>query len=405
MKRSNLTYSILLAALVLAVSIYITLYIIGMFRNTFQAVPAVRYTAEESFGVTGYVVRNEKVITSPYDLVEPVFASGEKVSQSETIARAYSDEEAYRRVQKIDELEERLEQIKKTIDSRSSDVDSTTIETELSGEIIAVLRLSGAEKISELGSASEKLKSLMLRKEYLYGNTADLEQTRTRLEGEISALRAQGSSDYTDIRSEEAGTFSSYVDGYERHLNGSILEGMTLEDFDNLESMEVSAPDGAYGKLISGVTWYFVTAIDSEELKDLGVGSRVSALFSGSFEQEVDMSIVYLAGGTDGRTLVTFSCDQMLYAVTGLRFQMAQITYGAYEGIRIPKKALTISSDGIRGVYCLDGMRATFKAVTIIGQTGEHYIVKETRSDPHALRVGNEVIVTLKGIFEGKVLK
>jgi hypothetical protein len=81
------------------------------------------------------------------------------------------------------------------------------------------------------------------------------------------------------------------------------------------------------------------------------------------------------------------------------------MSFGAYEGIRIPKRALAISSDGTRGVYCVDGMTASFKKVTIINQTGDYYIVREDKDDPFALRVGNEVIVTLKGIYEGKILE
>ena len=57
------------------------------------------------------------------------------------------------------------------------------------------------------------------------------------------------------------------------------------------------------------------------------------------------------------------------------------------------------------GVFCVSGMTARFREIEIIGQTGEYYIIKENNEDPTAVRIGSEVIITLKDIYDGKVLQ
>lgn len=405
MKRRNLTHSLALVALITAVTAYIALYIVGMLKNSFQTVPAVRYTSEENFSAKGYVVRNEEVLYSGYDLIKPICAPGQKVAKGEVIARVYSDEETYKRVLQIDELELKLLQIQNTFNSESSGGDAPSLEAEIQAAVMALSRTSAKDSLHDYGILAENLKGLLLRKEYIVGSSENIEQTVSRLQSEIASLKAAGDSGFTDIRAERAGTFSPNADGYERILNTSVLEGMTLDDFDNLETFEASVPQGAYGKIISGIKWCFVAAVDSEEIEGLGEKDTVNVLFSGNYGRRVEMSILYLQESSGGRTLVTLQAKDDLYAVSALRLQTVEVAFGAYEGIRIPKKALVISSDGTRGVYCAEGVTASFKKVTIVKQSGDYYIVREDRSDPFALRVGNEVIITLKGVYEGKILE
>ena len=89
-KRANVTYKIISVVMVAALVIYLASYTKGMLSRPTDTVYAVRYSTEESFIANGYIVREEEVLTSGFELVEPLSGAGTKVSNGEVVARAYT---------------------------------------------------------------------------------------------------------------------------------------------------------------------------------------------------------------------------------------------------------------------------------------------------------------------------
>jgi len=404
-KRANATYTLISLVMLAALVIYLASYAVKMLSRPTDTVFAVRYSTEESFIANGYIVRQEEVLTSSFELVEPLSGAGTKVARGETVARAYTDQDAYDKVQQTDELEARLKQIEDTISTRSSSADAASLDSQIYDQTITLTRTSYLDEVYDLNDQAEELKSLMLRKEYLYGSATGLEETRDRLKQEIKELKNSSNATYASLTVDRPGTFSSVVDGYEEHLDPSVIMAMSIEEFEQIDSLEVSAPAAAFGKLVDGVDWYFAAVVDTSDVEMLGIGERVNVLFSGSFDRELKMDVVRLEHTEDGRSLMVLTCNKMLYAVAELRYQAVEVSFGEFSGIRVPKEAVTISQEGIMGVFCVSGMTARFREIEIIGQTGEYYIIKENNEDPTAVRIGSEVIVTLKDIYDGKVLQ
>ncbi len=404
-KRANITYTVISLVMMAALVIYLASYTRRMLSRPTDTVFAVRYSTEESFVANGYIVREEEVLTSAFELVEPLSGAGTKVARGEAVARAYTDDKAYETVQKIDELEQKLAQIEKTISTRTSSSDAASLDGQIYDQTIALSKTSNFDELYDLNAQAEELKNLMLRKEYLYGSATGLEDTRDSLKQEIKELKDSSGSTYATLTVERPGTFSSVVDGYEEHLNPAVLMAMSVEEFEQLDSLEVSVPGGAFGKLIDGVDWYFAAVVDTSNVEMLGIGDRVNVLFSGSFDKEVKMDVIRLENTEDGKCLMVLGCNKMLYAVAELRYQAVEISFGEFSGIRVPKEAVTISQEGVMGVFCVSGMTARFREIEIIGQTGEYYIIEENNEDPSSVRIGSEVIVTLKDIYDGKVLQ
>jgi hypothetical protein len=112
--------------------------------------------------------------------------------------------------------------------------------------------------------------------------------------------------------------------------------------------------------------------------------------------------------------------DTYLAQLTLLREQSAQVIYNTVEGVRIPKEALRIvnrtktEADGtekeiqVTGVYTVVGLEAGFKPVEIL-YTGDHFILVKPNPpadrEAQRLRAGEEIIVTARNLYDGKVVR
>ena len=99
-----------------------------------------------------------------------------------------------------------------------------------------------------------------------------------------------------------------------------------------------------------------------------------------------------------------------------LRQQSAEIIRRSVSGIRVPTEALraekvAVDKEGNRtvtegtGVYCVVGMEARFKPVKVL-YYGDGFVLVRASSDAEKtrLRSGDEVIVTAKDLYDGKVV-
>lgn len=408
LKKKNTAYTVILFTLVAAIAVYLGVYVIRMLRTPFRSALAVRYTNNQSIEATGYIVRNEEVLTSSSGFVEPAVSSGEKVAADQLIARGYNESQDHSSVREIDALEERLQQIESTISVKTTSSDAYSIENEIFDELCGLAREKNSGTAARTDEYIDRLKIMFLRKVYLYGGAQSLEEAAKSIKSEIEWLKDSDSLSGTQMYADCAGVFSSVPDGYEKHLNIPMLDGMTIEDYKNIPSLETFIPTGAYGKLISSNEWCFVTLTDSESAASVKEGQVLPVEFSGGYDGTIDMTVKRVLPG-DGQTLLVLSTNKLLYATADLREQTVEIVLNRSVGIRIPKKAVMMregeNGEPVYGVYVVDGIMAKFKEVTIVSQTGDYYVVAENPSDPYALRAGNEVILTLKDMYEGKVLQ
>ncbi len=111
MRRSNFVIKLVSLVLFVAIACYIGLYIYNMAANPFQTTLAASITVEESSRVTGYVVREETVLSGGGDAVSITAQEGAKVSVGEEIAIAYASEAALQRASEIYSLEIQIDQL------------------------------------------------------------------------------------------------------------------------------------------------------------------------------------------------------------------------------------------------------------------------------------------------------
>ena len=266
----------------------------------------------------------------------------------------------------------------------------------------------------------------MLKRDYTYRGTDELEEQITALEAEIRTLRISAQAGSSAITAPRSGYYASVVDGYETVLTPAILEDLTPS------KLRAVSPDpgavSSVGKLIIGNTWYYAAPVSSAAVKDLREGQEVTLRFASGLDRDITMVVHSLCREENGEQVLILESDSFLSITTLLRRQNAQLIFHAYGGIRVPKSALRVVTDTVPGaegeedqevrvtaVYCRVGRMAQLKPVQVVYEGEDYYLVSP---DPEALglslnaqqlelfsiRSGDEIIVTANNLYNGKVI-
>ena len=156
-----------------------------------------------------------------------------------------------------------------------------------------------------------------------------------------------------------------------------------------------------FGKLISGIKWYYATTVDTKTAKKLEQQGKATLDFSKTYNASVQMTVEKIGPVEDGRCVAVFSCKNGLHELTAIRDATADIVFSRMSGIRVPKESIHLDADGNAFVYVLLGMQAEKAEVTILSESGEYYLV---RSESPKLTVGAMVIERANDVTDGKVV-
>ena len=376
---------------------------------------AYAYTVNDSAEAEGFLIREEQVLPSRSGITDVVLSEGEKVGRGQTIAVFYRDSQALEREEQIKALEMEVELLQYAL-SQTGGVASTA---ELEGNVVralAALRADAAAgDFTHLEDRVLELKHAVLKRDYTYGE-ADTSRLAA-LEGQLHSLRSRSAQDTSRVTASQPGTFSSLVDGYESLLTPQSAAGLTPSALDALAARPVSGDSSAVGKLITSSTWYFAAPLSENAAQRLTPGKTVTVRFSGDFSQDVEMRVVSVGEAENGRAAVLLSSNRSLAGTTLLRRQTVELIFRQYQGLRVPTSAVhmvtrtstdketgeTVQST-VTGVYTVVNGRAEFKAVEVLAEGSQFYVVRPADSGKAALRAGDTVIAQAKGLYDGKVV-
>lgn len=430
MKQGPLLNRILMLVLFAALLIYLGVYVWDSMNDPFTTATAYACTVDDAMEATGFLVREEQVIQGNGAVVDQLFNEGEKVARGQTVAVLYGSAEAAERRNTLLALENERDQLQYAL-TQSADAGDNA---RLSGEIIdaiTTLRSSVAsEDFTRLEDQTLELKSLIYQRADAFGTeeeggttVAEMQNRIQELNAQISALQSQSSQDTTRVTVSQSGTFSGMVDGFETLLTPDGLENLTPADLDKLSAQTPQQDTTAVGKLITSSTWYFVCALSEEEAANLTEGKDITVRFSWDWSGSVDMEVERLGPPQGGRMTVILSTDRFLADTTLLRKQTVDLVFRSKSGIRVPTQAIrteerseTNEETGettvrqVTGVYAIVGVQAEFKEVTVVDQREGYCVVTPVTTgvpgtDKKALRSGDEIIVTGKDLFDGKVVR
>lgn len=395
-KVMNLISVLLFAAVV----VYIVVNIFTAMMNPFKTAYAVKYETYDSATVSGYTVRNETVIYSNSDIISLARTEGEKVGVGQAVAVAYRDENAEARQTEINSLQKRKAQLENAASGNLTISDSNALDLEIIETVKDLNADIASSAFTGISNSTNELRSLIFSRHYVYGNSDEVDAQLEQINAQIEALQALASNDSDEITASAAGVFSSYVDGYESVLTPDMLNSITVSDFDDLSGAGEDTSSGI-GKLITSSRWYLVITMDEEDA--LLLDDYAIVRFSESLQVEMDVERIGLS--EKGRCIVVLSSDRQLSETTLYRSVTVDIIFDIYSGLRIPKSALRMDSDGNTCVYVVEARNAAQKYVDIISESGDYYVVEEDTSSTDNLWAGDEIITAGRNLYDGKVVE
>ena len=418
MKNSSFGTKCLLLAVTLGVLAYFGIQGLQYLGDPLTTTLAYNYQVEEGMDLSGYVVRREQVLADETSgLLRLQRSEGEKVGAGGTVALVYADQASLDRQREIDELSGRIEQLQFAQEASLGSEVSLKLDAQIMRSLLDYRAELAAGRLDNAEEHETELKSLVLKRDYTYSDTEDLSGQIAELQSQLKELKAQAASSVRAVKAPVSGVYSAVVDGYETVLTPGLLADMTPSQLNAVQADETLTSQT--GKLILGDSWYYAVTMSADQAKVLrDSGGTMTLRFAKGVEQDQTVTLYAVGPEEQGRVVVTFRGAYNMAQVTLLRRQSAQLIWRTVAGIRVPNEALRaantkVDQEGNRttveslGVYCVVGMEARFKPVEVLYSGDGFVLVRSTAaSDQESLRLrpGDEIIISAKDLYDGKVV-
>ncbi|MBR2716292.1 MAG: hypothetical protein IKP17_02465 [Oscillospiraceae bacterium] len=394
MKNSNLTLKIACVLIVAALLVWVGIYAFQALNDPYRTVPVTAAEIRDTARVRGIVAREETVLYNVYSSVRIRLEEGGRVAAGGTVAQAYDSDEALLRAMHLAELRAEAEELTALLNAASAE-NTQQKDAEIQAGIRRLRRSVSARNFTEAESLSQTLRTQVFAAS---SSASDIRGRLQTVNGEIQELeqRADGGSDA--IATPVAGLFSSTVDGWE-DLSGADLDEIAPSALSALMAEERQTPDWALGKIVSGVRWYYAALVDAADADQLYGRDTVQLVLGQRYGEQLTMDVEWISSEEDGKRAVLLSCADHMSDVLSVRFQDAELLLSEASGLRIPRRGLHVDEQGRACVYVQTALLAEKKLVQVVRDFGDFYLVT---SD--ALRAGDEIIISAKNLYEGKVV-
>ena len=403
MRKTSPLMKILPIAVLAAVLFYFAVQLYNYLSDPVSTTLVTEGQAEDTIALNGWLLRDEEVLPAQSGTLSRERQEGDRVGVGQVLATVYADDGALQTVSQIETLELQLQQLQFALTSYLDPDAALKLDTSITGDILTLRQTLTGGDYTAADSDIAQLKAAVLKRDHPYTSQEEIETEIKAVEGQISSLKASLSGAAT-VTAKAAGTYSAVCDGYETVLTTAFLEDVTPG---KLARLQPAGTESSMGKLIYGDTWYYVVSLPEEQAAQLKALGTVTLRFAKGFDQNLRMQVTDVSAAENGQAAVTLSCRKYLAQTTLLRHQAADVILRTYEGLRVPPNALRVSEEGVTGVYCLDGVTAAFRPVTVLYQGQGYALVRpaDGAADTRTLRAGDEVIASAGALHDGKVIQ
>ncbi len=401
-KRININVKIIAVALLCMFAFFYVIHHIGnAFKGKTELFMVTQATLPNTVELSGYIFRDEAVLTSTGMFCSYEFEDGKKVAKNATVANIFFSESAEIR-QKYEDLRGRIEILEESssllhIDLAQVDAEINALRTD-----IAIKRTSG--DFSFIDKAEKELLVLLHKRSLAEQNKKGYEAELAVLRAEFEALKIALAAAGAEVAAPEAGYFYSYTDGYESLCTEYAAKNISFSLFDEISSANPQK-SGSIGKIAFVGKWYYVCKMSIEEAEAIVADEKYDGVFSdNACRQSLPLLTEQkLIDYVRGEALLVFSCSYVPDGFDFSRVQRAKLTLSGISGLRIPSSSVRVLEDGQTIVYIIKEGVCRPRNVNILFEKGGYCIVAEaeTRSD---LDLYDRIITGDSKLYDGKVI-
>ena len=388
---------------------YTLFHMTSLFGETLSTYAAGVTTEATVLNYSGYVFRDETVLTSPYGgVVDYHVEDGTKVSEGQSLATVYENGENEDR-EEMRRLNAQIAVLEQSTGDALKGLDMGELKQSVSDTYYTLVNMLASGETGGLDYQTDKLLVGMNQmKGVADESAAPGTETLAELQQRREALLSESGlgQNYTASRS---GYFYADVDGYESSFTMSAAESLTASSFYRLLSdiPELEVDEKAYGKICYSSEWMLVLPIKLSEQHYFEAGQTYVGTFEENNGAEIPLTLErIIESPEEGNALLVFRADRLPGHFTFSRCQNVRLEVDSVSGIYVPKNVVQ-RMNGFRGVYILRGSVIHFRYIEIVYEGSDYYLVKEGIEDDEDrtyLKVNDLIILNGKNLFDGMVL-
>ena len=400
------------ASIVLAVAVilYLVAAVFVSVHNNLSTTVARGGSVRETVRTTGYIFREQSIITSPYSgYLECIVTEGERVKEGQILGYIYETEPDAA-------IMEEIKNLHKKIRSRGLDTEnsvymssSATAEkriSELSREMSDMRRFGDLRGIEKM---IEEINSLVLSKQSGVDSQGSA-STKEQMKAELNSLLAKAGGGH-EIVASAGGVFSTRIDGLEDELSydnamtvtPAYLEALSAEEEEISEIITAGQP---ICKIVNNYNWYFAAVMDEKDAEHIKEGQSIQMELFELSNTAIKGTVRRISDVEGGNCAVVISTNRYADGVYSSSQVGADIILVSSSGIKLPTQCLHVK-DGVTGVYVLRLDVARFVPVNVRYRNDEWTIVDSV--DPQnggaKLQIYDEVIVSGRNLEDGKIIR
>lgn len=402
-----------LTLLFLCLIVYTVYHALGNSSGSLITTPARQITDTRLLGGTGYLFREETLLTVPQaGLVNSLAGSGSKVGRNVPMAEVWVLPDASdlaKRQKELDAVNRTIAVLEKSLPSAGTSLSEAEPCREEAMDLLTEIRkMIASGDWSETADAEDRMLAALNRYQALTDGQAE-QNIRAALEEAKAARAGMLTGTCFTVLDETSSCYYyglSTVDGYERIFNGNALDALTVESFSALAASEPSEPEGfVVGKKSSTSLWHLAVGFDDGAGSLFEAGSSYHVGFPENGGLTLTMVCEKILLGEDGKTVAVFSSEDSPVGFSWLRSQDVEIEVGSERGYYVPEQA-AVTVDGVEGVYVLEGSVVRFRRIRVLYR-GDGYLIAGREDNGGAgtpyLTLNDLMITSGKNLYDGKV--
>ena len=395
---------ILVLCLCAIAAIYLIYHIVRGMQPDAEFYAVRPYTARDSRIFTGYIFREETVLTSyTGGMCNYHYYNGEKVPANRSVADVYRyGNEAV--ASQIADIKKQIEILRRSMSLGRL----TKAEVEQKIELISyeITQKNAAGSTAAASALSDELLVLMAKRDLLTSGKSNYDAEIALLENQKYALASSLGNPSESVITPTSGYFYSETDGYEEIFTAQAVKELDFALFDQLTKTLPYERTNVVGTLLTSAQWYYAAKVSESDAEGFLAGTTYDCLFlDNSYTETIPMKLVRKET-QNGETLLIFFSSSLPRDFDITRTQRMEAIRHSYDGFRIPAEAVR-AANGITYVYIFDEGTAQKREVDILWEQNGYYIISadyKSESGGIPLRLNDLIIINDTELYEDKFI-
>lgn len=328
----------------------------------------------------GYVIREEQIIDSTNEKIQPIKNEGEKVSAGSPIFKYYNVDEQKINSQ-INELNTKIQEaLEGKTDLPSSDVKA--LEMQIENQID---NLKNENNMQDILEYKNNISSYVVKKAKIAGSLSSAGQYINDLISQRNALEQTLNDGAEYVSCNISGVVSYRIDGLENELTVDKLDSLTTDYLKslNLTTGQIVTKSENKAKVINNFKCYVAITFNSEEANKAKEGDEITLRLS---SQEETKAKVYTIKNEGSNKLIIFEITDGVENLINYRKISLNVIWWKYSGLIVPKNSI-IYENGKS--YVLIKKNANFiKALVNVEKENDNYCVIGNYSTEKLIELG-----------------